>query len=139
MVGKSTQHSYRSNSQNSELMCQRAKIIAARLEGGLYPTIKILQMRQLFYPGFDLNVFSVGAEKILQAEQRAEFEYRKSQFSCGLDRLAKFRFDFFCALRLQIGFNESIDATHLRLDPAIGTIGDQRQRCVASMLSLKPI
>jgi len=51
-----------------ELMRYCKKAVTSRLDGSLDTAIKILQMRQLFEAGFNLYVFPVWTEKILQAQ-----------------------------------------------------------------------
>ena len=89
MVGKSTKHMRGSNCQNTRSMSQCTTIVAARLDGSLHAPIEILQMRQFFQPGLDLNVLPLGTKEALQAQQCAKLKDRQSQLPCALDRVAK--------------------------------------------------
>src|SRR5215471_14996557 len=102
MVGKSTKHVRGSNSQSANLMRYCKKAVTSRLDRSFDTTIKILQMRQLFEASFNLYVFPVWTEKILQAQQAAKLEYRKSQTSRAFDCLAKFCFHL-CTFDLHVG------------------------------------
>src|SRR5215831_4552026 len=119
-----------------ELMRYCKKAVTSRLDRSLDTTVKILQMRQLFETGFNLYVFPVWAEKILQAQQAAKLEYRKSKTSRTFDCLAKFCFDLFCTFHLHVGCNKCIDAAGFGLDPKIGTFGYHCQTARAGFLCL---
>src|SRR5262249_47169834 len=93
-------------------------------------------MRQLFEASFYLYVFPVWTEKILQAQQAAKLEYRKSQTSGAFDCLAKFCFHLFRTFDLHIGGNKRIDAADFGFNPKIGTLGYHSQAARAGFLSL---
>src|SRR5262249_2188421 len=122
MVGKSTKHVRGSNSQSANLMRYCKKAVTSRLDRSFDTTVKILQMRQLFETGFNLYVFPVWAEKILQAQHAAKLEYRKSKTSRTFDCLAKFCFDLFCTFHLHVGCNKCIDAAVFCPAPKSGTL-----------------
>src|SRR5215813_6437827 len=117
--------------------CQCAShIIAPRLDSRFNESIEILQMRKLFNAGFHLDVVSVEAGSALQCEQAAKLKYGKPQFFCAIDRLAEFCLDFLRIRGFHMAFDQSIDAKHLWLEPAICPAGNQRKSAIARLLRI---
>jgi hypothetical protein len=87
-----------------------------------YAPRKILQVSQLAHSGIKSGISLLGAEKIMQVEQTAQLEYRKTQSLRAFNRVSKLCCDCVVIALPRSTYDQSFGPQYFRLDPSIAAL-----------------